>query len=207
MQKEAFIYFLKQVYPTRFDNLIKNFEIYYEWLIKENSNINLISRQTNPNDIWTHHFLDSLLSVRYIDFSRKQVLDFGTGGGFPGIPLAIIYHESKFTLLDSRKKKIQSVKSAAQTLNLQNCSFLDIRIEDIAKTMHGTFDIIVTRSVRILPEFHKPLINLLKPNGKLVLYKSRILDDVVLFKNYEIHDVSTPQIGERKIVIIEKRNV
>jgi 16S rRNA (guanine527-N7)-methyltransferase len=204
MQKEAFIDFLIETFPDKYADLLKNFETYYHWIIEENRKINLISRQTDPEDIWTQHFLDSLLSVKHVNYSGKTILDFGTGGGLPGIPLAIVYPNASVTLLDSRKKKIQALRSAANVLHLSNCSFLDIRIEDVPAGLHYSFDIIVSRSVRILPEFRKPLMNLLKPDGKLVLYKSRILDDVAQFNSPQIHDVSNSLIGERKIVIIAK---
>jgi len=91
-------------------------------------------------------------------------------------------------------------------LHLTNCSFLDIRLEEIPVRLYNTFDIIVSRSVRILPEFRKQLMNLLKSNGKLVLYKSRILDDVMQFYSPQIFDVSDSLIGERRIVIVAKED-
>ena len=184
--------------------IMEKFNIYYSWLIEENMKINLISRKTDPQDIWTHHFLDSLLSIDCVDYSGKKVLDFGTGGGFPGIPLAIIYQQSHFTLLDSTNKKIQSVKSGASKLNLSNCSFLSLRLEQIPKEYYGSFDIIVSRSVRILPEYKKTLLNLLKDNGSIVLYKSQSIEDAELFERYKIYDESNPLIGERKIIVIQK---
>ncbi len=204
MQKEAFINFLKETFPDKHPELIKSFESYFNWIIEENRKINLISRQTDPEDIWTQHFLDSLLSVKHVNYSGKAILDFGTGGGLPGIPLAIAYPNASVTLLDSRKKKIQALRSAANVLHLTNCSFLDIRIEEVPVRLYRTFDIIVSRSVRILPEFRKPLMNLLKSGGKLVLYKSRILDDVAQFDSAQIFDVSNSLIGERKIVVVVK---
>ncbi len=206
MQKQAFINFLKEAFPDKYQELLKSFETYYNWIIEENRKINLISRQTAPENIWTQHFLDSLLSVKHVNFSGKNILDFGTGGGLPGIPLAIVYPNSSVTLLDSRKKKIQALRSAVNVLHLTNCSFLDIRLEEIPVRLYNTFDIIVSRSVRILPEFRKQLMNLLKSNGKLVLYKSRILDDVMQFYSPQIFDVSDSLIGERRIVIVAKED-
>jgi len=81
------------------------FDIYYRWLLDENERINLISRKTDPDDIWTLHFLDSILSISCVDFKGKKILDFGTGGGFPGIPLASMYPDAHVTLLDSTKKE------------------------------------------------------------------------------------------------------
>ncbi len=188
MQKEIFYNYLKKILPDTFQTFKQKFDGYFSWLIEENTKINLISRQTPSDDIWTFHMMDSLLSIPFVDFSSKTILDFGTGGGFPGIPLAILYPDSKITLLDSKKKKINSLKSAVELLDLKNCSFLDLRIEEVPKSFSGTFDIIVSRSVKILPEFRTPLLNLLKSDGKLVLYKSKILDDVALFKNVSVNE-------------------
>jgi 16S rRNA (guanine527-N7)-methyltransferase len=180
------------------------FDTYYHWLLEEDERINLISRKTEPDDIWTLHFLDSLLSISCVDFKGKKILDFGTGGGFPGIPLASMYPDAHITLLDSTKKKVQSVKNGAAVVGLTNCEFLDIRLEEVSGDLSGTFDIVVSRSVRILPEFKKLLFKLLKNNGTIVLYKSQNLDDAALFNKVHITDVSTPLIGERKIVVIHK---
>jgi 16S rRNA (guanine527-N7)-methyltransferase len=203
-KKDAVEKFLKKHFPEDVSRLMEMFTKYYAWLLEENQKINLISRKTDPETIWTHHFLDSLLSVGCVDYRKKTVLDFGTGGGFPGIPLAVIYTDSRFFLLDSTKKKIASVKAGASVLGLGNCEFLDMRLEEVPQKYNGIFDIIVCRSVRIIPEYKKLLLRLLKKNGQIVLYKSQNLDDAGLFENVEICDVSRELIGERKIVVIKQ---
>ncbi|MDR0331331.1 MAG: 16S rRNA (guanine(527)-N(7))-methyltransferase RsmG [Chitinispirillales bacterium] len=177
------------------------FERYHAWLVSENANVNLISRRTESGDIWTVHFLDSLLPIKHMDFSGHSVLDFGTGGGLPGIPIAIMFGDAEVTLLDSKKKKIAAVRGAAEHLGLKNCRFCDNRIEEAAGAQ---FDLIVSRSVKIEPAYKPILLNLLKPQGKIILYKSKILDDVRQFGNYEIFDASTRELGERKIVVVTK---
>ena len=201
-QKELFAQFLSQQFPNQREKFLPQFEKFHSWLVEENSKINLFSRQMDLNDIWITHFLDSLLSVKYMDFSGQKILDFGTGGGLPGIPLAIIFEDASITLLDSRKKKIEAVKRAAAYLNLKNCDFLSERLEELSANHNGKFDLIVSRSVKIEPAFKNRLLNLLKPQGKLVLYKSRNLEDVEQFKNVQSHDTSTAQLGERRIIVI-----
>lgn len=196
--------YLKEKNIPDYQRVMHLFDSYFNWLLDENERINLISRKTDPDDIWTLHFLDSILSVSCVNFKKKKILDFGTGGGFPGIPLASMYPDAHVTLLDSTKKKIQSVKTGAASIGLTNCSFLDIRIEDADVKLFGTFDIVVSRSVRILPEFKKIIFKLLKDNGIVVLYKSQNLDDAALFETVHITDASTPLIGERKIIVINK---
>ncbi|MFP4015049.1 MAG: 16S rRNA (guanine(527)-N(7))-methyltransferase RsmG [Chitinispirillaceae bacterium] len=204
MAKELFTAFLREIRPSDHKVLLEKFEQYYDWLLEENEKLNLISRKTDPETIWTLHFLDSLLSVRFVSLSGKHVLDFGTGGGFPGIPLAILFGDAQITLLDSRKKKIQSVRAAAELLRLDNCRFLSSRIEELPSSYNGVFDTVISRSVRMTPLYKKVIMRLLSSDGELVLYKSRNLEDVELFSDAVIHDVSTSEIGERKIIVIKK---
>jgi len=206
-QKNIFKQFLERAFPGRAEALLGAFERYRDWLVSENDKINLFSRQMDKDDIWTVHFLDSLLSTKYVDFGGRSVLDFGTGGGLPGIPLAIVYGDATVTLLDSKKKKIAAVKSAAETLGLGNCRFVDQRIEDIAGRGEK-FDIIVSRSVKIEPAYKPILLRLLKLGGKIVLYKSKILDDARQFDNVEIFDAEAAELGlgERRIAVIHFRD-
>jgi 16S rRNA (guanine527-N7)-methyltransferase len=201
-QKNIFKQFLERTFPGRAEALLGAFERYYVWLVSENGKINLFSRQMDTDDIWTVHFLDSLLSTKYVDFGGRGVLDFGTGGGLPGIPLAIVFPDAKITLLDSKKKKIAAVRVAAETLGLGNCEFSDQRIEDIAG--RNSFEIIVSRSVKIEPVYKPILLRLLRPGGKIVLYKSKILDDVRQFDKVEIFDAEAAELGlgERRIAVI-----
>jgi len=201
-QKDIFAQFLAEQFPKQSGLILEKFERFHGWLINENRKINLISRQTDPDDIWTVHFLDSLLSTKYVDFGGRKILDFGTGGGLPGIPLAIVYNNAEVTLLDSRKKKINAVRGAAEHLGLDNCGFLDMRLEELDSRYHGTFDFIVCRSVKIEPAYVPLLNKLLNPQGKIVLYKSVNLDDVQQFENAQIFDTTLPLLGVRKIIVI-----
>jgi 16S rRNA (guanine527-N7)-methyltransferase len=204
-QKNIFKQFLEQNFPGRSEALLGAFDRYHAWLVSENGKINLFSRQMDTDDIWTVHFLDSLLSTKYVDFGGRGVLDFGTGGGLPGIPLAIVFPDASITLLDSKKKKIAAVREAVETLGLGNCEFSDQRIEDIAG--RTGFDVIVSRSVKIEPAYKPILLRLLKPGGKIVLYKSKILDDAYQFDNVEIFDAEAADLGlgERRIAVIESQ--
>lgn len=122
-------------------------------LIEWNKKINLISRK-NEDTIWKNHIAVSLSLLFKIDFSSpSNILDLGTGGGFPGIPLSIILKNNRFVLLDSTQKKIIVVQSILQDLKLPNVTAIWGRAEEIQKQsgMAGSFDIVVARSVSNLP--------------------------------------------------------
>ena len=119
--------------------------VYEEW----NSKINVISRKDIEN-FSVHHVLHSLAIQRVISFSDgTRVLDVGTGGGFPGIPLAILFPEVSFTLLDSIQKKINVVTAVAERLELKNVIPVRWRVEE----HKGKYDFVISRAVSAFPEF------------------------------------------------------
>lgn len=194
-------------YLTRFTSdpeKIDLFERYYQLLVEENQKINLFSRKMDTEEIWTIHFMDSISLCETVnDMNGKKILDFGTGGGLPGIPLKILFPDMSVVFLDSINKKINSVKNFCNLLDLKGCNFVCSRIEDLPSSWDGTFDGILCRSVKILPVFVKPMKKCLKKDGIIWLYKAKQLEDAQLFENYKIYDVSNPNLGERKIVEIK----
>src|SRR5689334_3281110 len=119
-------------------------DLYKDW----NEKINVISRK-DIEHLYEHHVLHSLAIAKFNPFrSGMQVLDLGTGGGFPGIPLAIMYPDVKFTLLDSVAKKIKVVSEVALSLKLENVEVAHARAEDYK----GRFDLIVGRAVSTLSQ-------------------------------------------------------
>ncbi len=124
----------------------KLFDLYSEW----NDKINVISRKDIEN-LYINHVLHSLGIAKMTSFKPgTSILDVGTGGGFPGIPLAIMFPESKFHLVDSIGKKITVVKNVAEGLGLKNVVAEQIRAEQIK----GEYDFIVSRAVTRLKEFY-----------------------------------------------------
>ncbi len=199
--KEIFFQFLEENFPERAEQLKKSFEQYYEVLVDANSKINLFSRKMPLEDIWTTHFLDSLLPYKLIDSKKKRILDFGTGGGLPGIPMAIIYPNMQVNLLDGTKKKILVINEMIEILQLANVDTIWTRIEEYNTI--NKYDYIICRSVKILPTFKEPLMNVLSPKGKIILYKSKILDDVTQFESYKMNDFSNEILGTRNIIEID----
>lgn len=130
--------------------------LYEDW----NSKINVISRKDMDN-FMEHHVLHSLAIAKVQPFkSMAEILDVGTGGGFPGIPLAIMFPESRFHLVDSIGKKIKVVSDVAQQLDLKNVRAEQIRAEQI----QGEYDFVVSRAVTDLSEFTKWVRGKLSPS-------------------------------------------
>ncbi|TJY36474.1 16S rRNA (guanine(527)-N(7))-methyltransferase RsmG [Pontimicrobium aquaticum] len=133
---------LSDVQKEKFSQL---FELYSNW----NSKINVISRK-DIDELYLRHVLHSLGIAKVIDFKDgTTILDVGTGGGFPGIPLAILYPNCDFHLVDSINKKLKVVNGVAESLGLTNVRTSHKRAEDI----NETFDFIVSRAVTAMPNF------------------------------------------------------
>ncbi len=152
--------------------------LYTEW----NEKINVISRKDIDN-IYLHHVLHSLAIVKVQSFKDgAKILDLGTGGGFPGIPLAIMYPSVSFTLVDSTAKKIRVVTEIAAALGLKNVEARHVRVEDL-KTER--FDFIVTRAVAQLDQLYRWAQKLISkkhqhalPNGILALKGGKIKEEI-----------------------------
>lgn len=162
-------------------------EIYYSW----NEKINVISRKDIGN-LYERHILHSLVIAKVIQFKNgTKVLDAGTGGGFPGIPLAIIFPKADFFLVDSIGKKITVVKAVAEKIVLNNVHAIRSRIENV----NGVFDFVVSRAVTELPEFYTWVKNKITksgfndlPNGIMYLKGGDFSDELKnIGKNYKIY--------------------
>jgi len=204
-QRDIFIRYLQEKFPERLTELTDKFQRYFDWLCDINTKINLISRQTPTEDYWTIHFLDSILLSEITHFSSETVLDFGTGGGLPGIPLAILYPQATFHLLDARRKKLEVLADACEAIEIGNVELIHGRIEEVSLHFAESFDAIVSRSVKIESQFKSHLIDMLIPGGKAFFYKSIILDDMKQFQGTKVTDLSRPEIGTRKIVTFRKK--
>ena len=140
-------HYFKELTPLQIDQFSKLGELYKTW----NSQINVISRK-DIDELYLRHVLHSLgIAKVQIFHPDSNILDVGTGGGFPGIPLAILYPESNFYLVDSIGKKIKVVKAVADALGLKNVKAEHIRAEKVK----GTFDFIVSRAVTNMDDFVK----------------------------------------------------
>lgn len=177
--------------------------LYKDW----NEKINLISRK-DIEELYTRHVLHSLGIAKVMKFKAgSRVLDVGTGGGFPGIPLAILFPETEFLLVDSIGKKINVVKDVAETLGLKNVRASHIRAEAVKEK----FDFVVSRAVTQMPifatwvrnKFEKKQINAL-PNGILYLKGGDLRQELRPFKDaltYNLEDYFEDEFFETKKVV------
>lgn len=178
--------------------------LYTDW----NSKINLISRKDIDN-LMEHHVLHSLAIAKVQPFkTMAEILDVGTGGGFPGIPLAIMFPDANFYLIDSIGKKIKVVQDVVERLDLKNVRAEQIRAEQV----QGEFDFIVSRAVTALPEFVGWVRGKVSDahyhnlrNGILYLKGGDLTQELAPFKKkpriYEISDLFQEEFFETKKVI------
>jgi len=143
-------------------------------VIKYNKMINLTSI-INEDEFNIKHILDSLSIVNYFQLENKKILDVGSGGGFPGLVLAIALPKTKITMLDSSNKKINFINQIKQKLNIENCLTISKRVEEI--DINEKYDIVVARAVASLNILLEITSFAVKINGKLIFYKGSNLSD------------------------------
>ena len=179
-------------------------ELYSDW----NAKINVISRKDIDN-LYEHHVLHSMAIAKMVHFRPgTKILDFGTGGGFPGIPLAILFPECQFKLIDGTGKKIKVAQEVANAIGLKNCQPEHLRGEE----EKGKYDFVVSRAVMPLPD----LVKIVKknigkeqrnalPNGVICLKGGDLQAETRPFKNIvqttEISGLFTEEWFREKYVI------
>ncbi|MBW2042820.1 MAG: 16S rRNA (guanine(527)-N(7))-methyltransferase RsmG [Deltaproteobacteria bacterium] len=141
-------------------------------LMRFNRRINLTAIR-EPLKVAVHHYLDSLAGLFWIPF-RCRLLDIGSGGGFPGIPLKVLRPEMELVLIDASRKKVTFLKHAIRTLNLNPVEALHVRADFLVQRpgYAGSFDVVVSRALSSLKEFILTALPLLKGNGRMIAWKS-----------------------------------
>lgn len=165
------------------------FETYYDMLIDRNKVMNLTAI-TEFDEVMDKHFLDSVYLFRSIKLEANyKLIDIGTGAGFPGIPLKIVFPELKITLLDSLNKRVGFLNDVIDELNLNDIEAIHGRAEDIArdKTYRASYDIAVSRAVANLSTLSEYCLPFVKIGGKFVSYKSGDCADEVDNAKAAIH--------------------
>ena len=167
------------------DEKCEQFVQFYNMLIEYNSKCNLTSI-TDFEDVVLKHFVDSLSIVNIIDMNSEcTVVDVGTGGGFPGIPLKIAFPTIKLTMIDSLDKRITFLNNVIKELSLFNTCAIHTRAEEYGHTKaRDSFDICVTRAVSNLSVISEYCLPLVKPGGCFIPYKSGAIKEEI--DKYEI---------------------
>ena len=158
-----------------------------------NSKINVISRK-DISSLYLKHVLHSLAIAKFIQFSKDtHIIDVGTGGGFPGIPLAILFPDAKFHLVDSIEKKVKVVDAVSKELSLKNVTTQCKRVED----MNDKFDFVLARAVADMSTILKWTVNNISPNSNNV-----VPNGIIALKGGDL-DKELSRIENKKIVAIK----
>ncbi len=186
---------INKYFKSLSDKQIAQFDALYNLYLDWNSKINVISRKDIEN-LYEHHILHSLSIAQVISFKNgSSVLDVGTGGGFPGIPLAIMFPEVNFVLIDSIGKKIKVAVEVSNAIGLKNITLKHERIQD----ENAKFDFVVSRAVMPLDALIKLIRkNIAKtgknaiPNGIICLKGGELQHEILPYKNIaETYEIST----------------
>lgn len=203
---EQILKYFPHLTPEQISCFEKMGPLYKEW----NEKINVISRK-DIDSLYEKHILHALAIAKIITFrDGTKILDVGTGGGFPGIPLAILFPTSRFTLIDSIGKKIKIVQSVADALELKNVSAIHTRVQEVK----SEFDFVISRAVTAFPEFvglvkkniaRKPQNSL--PNGIIYLKGGDFEEETSSFKNIiEVTNISDyfsePYFETKKVIYL-----
>lgn len=170
-------------FPQLSDKQVEQFEALLELYTDWNAKINVISRKDIHN-LYIHHVLHSLSIAKFIHFTPStQILDVGTGGGFPGIPLAIFFPELEFIMIDSIRKKIKVVTEVSQAISLTNVEAIHQRVQDEKRK----FDFVVSRAVMPMTDF----VQLTRKNVKSD-QKNALHNGLICLKGGDLDDELSP---------------
>lgn len=211
MNRDFFLKYWPDLDESKVEQLLQLQDLYVDW----NQKINVVSRK-DMDSFMLHHVLHSLAITKYIRFQPgSRVLDLGTGGGFPGIPLSIFFPDVQFHLVDSIGKKIKVVEGVKDSLGLSNVTAQHARVEEVK----GQFDFVVSRAVAPLSEllmwtkgkYSGEQRNAL-PNGLICLKGGDLKEEITQVKSqyiveeYKIsNDFSDPFFETKKVVYAVKR--
>ena len=160
---------------------IRQFEAYRAGVLEWNEKVNLTAI-TDPEEFEMKHFADSVMSAgNDIMKNAKKIIDVGTGGGFPGIPLAILFPDKQFTLMDSLGKRIKIIDQLAKEIGIKNVELVHARAEDLAKKKEyrEQYDVCVSRAVANLATLSEYCIPFVKIGGYFVPYKTAAAEEEI----------------------------
>lgn len=199
-------------YQSLIEKNRKTFELFYSELVSYNDKVNLTAI-TEKHDVFTKHFLDSVLSVDAIPINSK-VVDVGAGAGFPSLPIKIVRDDLDITMVDSLNKRITFLNYICDKLKIKSTN-VHSRAEDFAKTNRETFDVAVARAVAKLNTLLEYLMPLVKVGGHVLAYKASNYEEELKEAEVAIETLGGKFVksltfnlpnnyGERNILIFEK---
>ena len=217
MQINSFIDSLKELNIELDEEKLKKLEIYYNFLNEYNEHTNLTAI-TEKEDVYLKHFYDSLTISKVVDLNNiDSLLDIGTGAGFPGIVLKIVYPNIKLTVLDSNNKKTTFIKLLLEKLNINDVTIINDRAENYALKHLNEFDIVTSRAVAFMDIIISLSFPFIKKEGKVILMKGNLDNELSILNNHKkeldinkfsINSFKLPISGdERNIVVLEKNNL
>lgn len=157
----------------------QQFCVYFELLVVWNEKINLTAI-TEESQVYLKHFYDSATLVKVIDFNKVETLcDVGTGAGFPGLVLKILYPNLKVTLVDALNKRILFLQQVIQELDLKDIEAVHARVEDYAKNHREEFDVVTSRAVSALPVLLEYSVPMVKVKGFFIPMKGNIAQEII----------------------------
>lgn len=191
----------------------EKFAKFFEYLVQENEKFNLTAI-TQPNEVAIKHFVDSVLPYLEIPQNAK-VIDVGTGGGFPGVPLKILREDIEIVLLDSLQKRVKFLEEVKNMLAFTKTTCVHARAEDYVKETREKFDVALSRAVAGVPTLAEYLLPYVKVGGKVIMYKGSQAEEELLQGQKAIKELGgkvektlwfklKEVDSERKIVVIKK---
>lgn len=211
MNKEEFVEALKKLNINITEKQLNQLEKFYNILIEENKKINL-TRIIEKEDVYLKHFYDSLTIVKEIDLNKIETLcDVGTGAGFPGIVLKIVYPNLKVTLIDSLLKRVNYLNETIKKLDLQDIKAIHTRSEDYKEQ----FDLVTARAVASLEKLIPWCIHLVKKNGNFIAMKANVdkelenIDKILNKYSFKIEKINRfllpTENSNRSLIVISKK--
>ncbi len=185
MTKEEFILYCDKLNIKISEELYSKFFTYFEMLVEWNNKFNMTTI-LEEKDVFLLHFYDSLCLSKVVDLNRKVSLcDFGTGAGFPGLPIAIVFSNVNVTLVESNGKKCMFLNAVKEALKLENVTIINDRIENFSSKEREKFDIVTCRAVTSIPMILEMATSLVKVDGVLVPLKSNCEEELIKYSYLE----------------------
>ncbi len=216
MNKELFINSLKELNINITDDALNKLEEYYNILIEENKKYNL-TNITDKEQVYLKHFYDSLTITKIINIENMYICDIGSGAGFPGIVLKIVFPQIKIDLVEATEKRCNFLKLVIEKLNLKDISVINERAEIYSKKVREKYDLVTSRAVAPLKHLLEYSIPLVKVNGYYVAMKGIVDKELDNIDNYykklninlikEIKFLLPQELSNRTLLLYKKNNI